>query len=290
MQDLLPWKCKIAPSLGGGFDGTPQSAWGTPLYDSVLHVENPVVFFGLYGFPDFFALWRHKGRKAILWAGSDIIHFRNGYWLDKEGSIRLPRKAISIWIAKNCESFVENIVEYQMLKEVGIESKIVPSFLGDIEKYPVSFKPSARPKIYISSGKGRQEEYGFGIIEEIAPKCRADFYLYGADWETEHENVIVRGRVEIEAMNAEIKTMQAGLRLNTMDGFSEILAKSILWGQYPISAIAYPRVETFTSKEDLIEKINKICLYENPNVDARDYYRSIINNYPWYENHHNTKA
>lgn len=290
MPNLLPWRCRTAPSLGAGFDGNAQSAWGTRPYDSVLDVNNPVVFFGLYGLPDFFALWRHKGPKAILWAGSDIIHFKNGYWLDTEGSIRLSRKPLATWISKNCENYVENIKEYQMLKEEGIEAKIVPSFLGDIDKYEVSFKPAPRPKVYISSGKDRQIEYGFGIIEEIAPKCEVDFYLYGDDWETEHDNVIVRGRLPIEAMNAEIKTMQAGLRLNTMDGFSEILAKSILWGQYPISSIAYPMIDCFTDKENLIEKLNALHLKVEPNIPAREKYREIINQYPWNEKQNNKEA
>lgn len=278
------WKCRTAPSLGGGFDGTAQTAWGTGIYDSVLDIEKPTVFFGLYGLPDFFALWRHKGRRAILWAGSDILHFVNGYWLDKEGSIRVSRKPLATWIEKNCESYVENIVEYQMLKEVGIEAKIVPSFLGDMKNYKPLFKAATRPKVYISSGKDRQEEYGFGIIEEIAGNCEVDFYLYGDEWKTEHENVIVRGRLPIEAMNAEIKTMQCGLRLNTMDGFSEILAKSILWGQYPISAIAYPLVDTFRSKEELTEKLNVLHCKLEPNLEVREKYREMINKYPWNSN------
>ncbi len=278
------WKCRTAPSLGGGFDGTPESAWGTPVYDPVIDQESSVVFFGLYGLPDFFALWRHKGPKAILWAGSDIIHFTNGYWLDLEGSIRLSRKPLATWITANCKSFVENVAEYCMLKDVGIDAEIVPSFLGNIEKYDLSYRPATRPKVYISSGKDRQKEYGFDIIEEIADKCNVDFYLYGADWETKHENVIVRGRVPIEEMNAEIKEMQCGLRLNIMDGFSEILAKSILWGQYPISAIAYPFIDTFFSKEGLITLLNGLYLKTEPNTVARDKYRENINKYPWNQN------
>jgi hypothetical protein len=284
------WRCRTAPSLGGGFDGTPLTAWGTSIYDNVLDIEKPTVFFGLYGFPDFYALWRHKGKRMILWAGSDIIHFINGYWLDGEGSIRISRKPLVTWINANCESYVENIVEYMKLKDIGIEAKIVPSFLGDINNYEESFVPANRPRVYISSGKDRQEEYGFGIIEEIAGKCDVEFYLYGAEWETKHENVIVRGRIPIEAMNAEVKTMQAGLRLNTMDGFSEILAKSILWGQYPISAIQYPLIDTFNSKEELIYKLNSLHTKTEPNTKAREHYREIINSYPWNENKNNKTA
>ncbi len=108
-----------------------------------------------------------------------------------------------------------------------------------------------------------------------------DFYLYGDTWESAHDNVIVKGRVPIEQMNEEVKGMQAGLRLNTMDGFSEILAKSVLWGQYPISAIAYPHIDTFTNKHELVTKLNELAYKTGPNKEGRDFYRGVINMYPW---------
>ncbi len=276
------WKCRLAPSLGGGFDGHPLSAWGTPMnYDPGIDSNNPVVFFGLYGFPDFYAVWRHKGRRCILWAGSDILHFMGGYWLDDKGDIRMDKTPLARWLDKNCENYVENIKEQQMLEMVGVKSTIVPSFLGDMEKYPVSYTQADRPRVYISCGKDRQVEYGFQIIEEIADKCNVDFYLYGDTWETKHPNVIVRGRIPIEAMNAEIKNMQSGLRLNEMDGFSEILAKSILWGQYPVSRIRYPKIENYESERDLIHYLNSLKMRKEPNTEARNHYREIINKYPW---------
>ncbi len=274
------WKCRTAPSLGGGFDGTPLSAWGTvPNYDP--SEEEPVIFFGLYGFPDFFALWRHKGRRAILWAGSDILHFINGYWLDEEGLIRMDNGALAKWMNLNCENYVENVVEQDLLMKCGIFASVVPSFLGNVKEYGESFIPSDRPKVYISSGKDRQEEYGFGIIERIAPFCEVDFYLYGADWTTVQPNIFVRGRIPISEMNEEVKNMQAGLRLNEMDGFSEILAKSILWGQYPISRIPYNLIDTYQTDEELISLLNNLKEKKESNREAREWYRENINKYPW---------
>ena len=52
----------------------------------------------------------------------------------------------------------------------------------------------------------------------------------------------MHGRVAQEVMNEEIKEMQGALRLTEMDGFSEILAKSILWGQWPVSLIKYSHI------------------------------------------------
>ncbi len=63
----LEWRCRYAPSLGP-LEDTPLNIWGIDKYEPTdpLHSWNPVVFFGLYGLPDFYALWRHKGKKAIL--------------------------------------------------------------------------------------------------------------------------------------------------------------------------------------------------------------------------------
>ena len=46
--DSKRWQCRVAPSLGGGFAGTPNEVWGTRDY---VEEEGPAVFFGLYGLP-----------------------------------------------------------------------------------------------------------------------------------------------------------------------------------------------------------------------------------------------
>lgn len=275
------WFCRYAPSLGA-LEETHQSVWGT--HDYECDKNAPTVFFGLYGLPDFYSLWRHKGRKAILWAGSDIKHFLNGYWLDENGQIRIEPESLAIWIDKNCENYVENEVEQQALNEIGIKSIIIPSFLGNIKNYNIEYKQSDRPCVWVSTGKDRQLEYGFGIIEEIADKCDVDFYLYGDNWDTKHSNVFVRGRIDKEKMNEEIKHMQAGLRLNEFDGCSEVICKSILWGQHPISAIKYPFVGHFNTKEELISMLNALKYKTLPNMLGREWFIKNLNNYPWNEN------
>lgn len=275
------WQHRIAPSLGA-LEDTPENIWETLSYTDKTQ---PVVFFGLYGFPDFYELWRHKGRKAILWAGSDILHFVNGYWLDERGSIKLSPKPIATWINKYCESYVENTVEQELLRSVGIESIVVPSFLGKVSNYELTYVNQKRPKVYLSCSGDNFKMYGWDVIEKIADKCDVDFYLYGSDkWRSQHKNVFVRGRIPKEQMNQEIKEMQCGLRLNTFDGFSEILAKSILWGQHPISMIKYPEIKCAEGENHLIYLLNSLKDELEPNIDARNHYLQILNNYPWYEN------
>ncbi len=276
---MTGFKCRYAPSLGA-LEDTPLNVWGTePYYYG--DEEKPCVWFGLYGLPDFYTLWRHKGKKYILWAGSDIKHFENGYWLDETGLIKLEPQPLAEWINQNCESYCENDAEYQKLLECGITSKIVPSYMGDVN-LPVSYVQSDRPCVYLSTGKDRELEYGFGIIEDIADKCNVDFYLYGSDtWTSKHSNVFVRGRVDPKVMNEEIKNMQCGLRLNEFDGFSEITAKSVLWGQYPITVIPTPEIDCAQNKDELIKLLNNLQNKKSHNTMARNYYIKHLNDFPW---------
>lgn len=275
----MKWQCRIAPSLGA-LEDTPDNIWGTKPY---LDEFQPTVFFGLYGLPDFYKLWRHKGRKAILWAGSDITHFTNGYWLDEDGRIRLDSQPLAEWINENCESYVENGIEHEALQVMNIESKIVPSFLGKIGDYDIEYKRSNRPAVYASVSGNNFAAYGWEQIEMIADRCDVDFHLYGntVEWESCHSNVFVRGRIPKEQMNEEIKHMQSGLRLNEFDGFSEILAKSILWGQHPISRIGYPHVDHFTDNDKLVALLNNLVEKRTPNTRARQYFVQTTNQYPW---------
>lgn len=274
------WQCRYAPSLGA-LEGTPEEVWGTEPY---LSEDKPTVFFGLYSLNDFFALRNHKGRKAILFAGSDITHFINGWWLDEEGRIRVEPERFAEWIQANCESYVENGVEAEALRVFGIESKIVPSFMGNVKDYEVCFTSNPRPQIYASVSGNDFALYGWEQIEMIADKVHADIHLYGnsVPWESKHSNVFVHGRIPKEQMNEEIRHMQSGLRVLEFDGASEILIKSILWCQWPISRIGYPYIDSFTTNEELIKLINALGQKTGPNLKGREYYLRNLNNYPWH--------
>lgn len=278
MQEKLKWKCRYAPSLGA-LEDTPENIWGTEEYE--FDVEDPTVFFGLYGLPDFFTLWRHKGRKCILWAGTDIIHFQNGYWLDDKGSIKLTPAPLAAWINKNCESYVENEVEKVALEKLGIESVVIPSFLGNIEDFPLSYKPSEKIRLYTSVSGNNFKQYGWDKIYKLAQdNPTVEFHLYGNTISFPipegdlFSNIFVHGRVSKEQMNADIKEMTGALRLTEFDGFSEIIAKSLLWGQWPVSLIEYPH----TLKP---ENIDMLGLAREENKKGREWILSVVNKYPW---------
>lgn len=262
------WQCRVAPSLGDGFAGTPNEVWGTVDYENDT---GPTVFFGLYGLPDFYALWRHKGRKCIFWAGSDITHFKKGYWLEDGGRIRLDKKPLVEWINKYCESYVENEVEKRELLICGITATVVPSFLGNVDEYEVNFKPNN--KYYTSVSGDNFKLYGWDMIDALADMHPdKQFHLYGnkSPWHTTMPNVFVHGRVTQEEMNNAVQKMHGALRLTKFDGFSEILAKSVLWAQRPVSLyIPYPHIEdTFVP-------------HRTPNLAGREYYKEHLNKFPW---------
>lgn len=282
----MQYACRWAPSLGE-LEETHEKVWGTKEYHGTLDTARPTVFFGLYGLRDFYALWRHNDEKHILWAGTDIQHFVNGYWLDERGDIRMKPKPLAAWIAANCTSWVENKTEAKALKKLGIKASVAPSFLGDIDAFQVCYKHSDRPKAYASVSGDNFEMYGWDIIERIAPELPwMEFHLYGntKPWKTEHPNVIVHGRVPKEQMNAEIKDMQIGLRLTAFDGFSEILAKAVLMGQYAIGRVPHPHIPSFKNDLELITKLNALKHMEKPNLKTREWYRKNLNAYPWNRN------
>lgn len=278
MQEI---KCRIAPSLGGGFAGTPEQVWGTKPYNENTDKELPCVFFGLYGLPDFYSLWRHKGKKYILWAGSDIRHLIKGYWLDEKGLIKLSSNSIAKWINQNCESWVENHVEYEALKKLGIWSSMCPSFLGDVKNYDISFKQGN--KLYASVSGNDFELYKWSEIIKLAKENQGiEFYLYGNTIPFEHNqpNVFVKGRVSQEQMDKETKEMQGSIRLLEFDGASEIVVKAMLKGQYCFSLIDYPYVN---KPSDL----HLLTSLKTANVEGRNWWRQNLNNYPWNLNFQN---
>lgn len=237
---MQKWQCRVAPSLGGGFAGSAETAWGTVPYTDPYA---PTVFFGMYGMQDVQSLYTHIGERAILWAGSDIKNFLNGYWLDAKGEYRAGTSDRIFWGARH---FVENHLEQAALRSVGIDSMVVPSFLGDVTKYPLQEIRTDKKRYYTSVSGDDFELYGWGDVHGLARKNPdTEYHLYGNNktfWVSDEvKNIFVHGRVSQEQMDEETKTMTGALRLTRFDGASEILVKSVLWGQQPLSPyIHYP--------------------------------------------------
>jgi len=273
-------KIRVAPSIGE-LERSFEEAWNLKTYNPDKDSNEATVFVGIYGLPDFYSLWRHKGKKYIFWCGSDIRHLHNGYWLDDVGDIRISSGGIAKWINLNCESWVENKVEHDTLSFLGIKSHICPSFLGDVNKIDVSYKYSEKPKLYTSVSGDDFGLYGWNDICDIADQHPGiEFHFYGNTKPFKpllnniNNNVIIHGRVSKEKMNKEIAEMQGAIRMVKFDGFSEIIAKSLLMGQWPVSSIEYPHTVP-------IREIARIKELEKPNIMGREYYLNKLNKFPW---------
>lgn len=268
----MKWQLRTSPTLGA-LEDTGDNIWHTKPY---LDEFQPTVFMGCYSLRDFITIWNHKGRKAILWCGSDIPRLTQGYWLDSEGNNRIEPEAICQWLNENCENYVENGVEHEALQTMRIESKIVPSFLGNIKDYKSVYEASDTPQVYTSVSGDDFRLYGWHKISALADQYpEIDFHLYGntIPWVDNHSNVFVHGRVAKEVMNEEIRNMQAALRLTEFDGCSEIIVKAMLWGQYAFSNISYPGV-------DSVDKLGELKNRMVPNI-YRDWWMKNLNKFPW---------
>lgn len=207
--------------------------------------------------------------------------------MEDGGGIRLDPKPLAKWLNKHCENWVENYTEAKALKKLGIKTKICPSFLGDVNKFKASYQWSDKPKLYTSVSGDDFGRYGWDKIPALAKRYpNIEFHLYGNTDQTiceielgaifgrPSENIIIHGRVPKAQMNREIRKMQGALRLIRMEGFSEIVAKSILMGQYPVSLIKYPYMLS-------INEIGKLKTLKKPNIKGREYYLKRLNKYPW---------
>ena len=277
-----------------GFREKAEKIWKLERYRFPQDIFKPVVFFGCYHIGDYFHYFVNRGKKTIVWAGSDILALKRS---------KIP------WhlLFKNAKHYCENEVEQKGLASKGISAEIKPSFLEDVNDFPVCFKPAERPQVFLSGHPEREREYGFGLVLELAHRLPdIDFHIYGVKWTNELimpyidsvdintwvkykekrvklKNVIYHGRVSPEQFNEEIRNYHCGLRLNKHDGFSEIIAKSVLMGQYPISRIKYPYIDNYETEEELITLLKELKNKKEPNLSTRQFWQIIVNNYPWME-------
>lgn len=234
-------------------DYEPWKPWR--LYEKTL-------FFGLYHWVDYVRFLIHRGPKKVIWCGADTLNLFVTRWLP----LLVRAKATHI---------CENEVERDLLKDMGIEATIQPLYFDDIESIGITYLPSTIPQVYLTAHPGREMEYGVELVEHIAEQCFVIFHIFGVEG-LSHANVIYHGKVPSKYFDEMVKHYHGALRLNSFDGFSETLAKSLLMGQYPISYIDYPFVSPVKDKNALIQALNMLHLYKEPNYTAATYYREIL--------------
>lgn len=238
------------------------------------HWNRSVVFFGLYRPSDYLKFILHRGKKTVIWCGSDIL--QAGWWY------RIIERIKAEHI---CENKLERDVLTLML---GKEVKVEPMFFGDPDKYPISFKPSKRPQVYLfaHSGHGAEIQAGLDILCRVAPNVPdVVFHVYGLEKPAIppycecSKNVLWHGVVPEDQLDEEIKNYQCHLRLHEFDGFSDGTAKSILNGGYPITRIQFPYIDSFKTEEELIKLLKKLKNKKYPNPYRKWWFDKLKNNF-----------
>jgi len=243
--------------------------WGLKQWGGIDDPEE-VLFFGMYSENDYQVFRHYKGKKSVFWAGSDITQMLK----DSE-----RRRVIKL--QKDVQHYTETEQEKQELENIGLKVYASPSFLGNVNDFPLCFKPNKRPHIYLSGHPNREQEYGFDLCKEIAKEHpEFSFHFYGVEGEN-RSNIFYHGWVSEKEFNSQIKNYQCGLRANLHDGFSEIIAKSILLGQYPISYLPYENVWKFKTKEELVGLLKRVGEQTQSNAELRNHWVKKFNNFPW---------
>lgn len=195
-------------------------------YNPQADIDKPVFFQGLYFDEDYEIFQNHKGKKTVFWNGSDVLRL-----LDSQERIHIIKQF-------PVTHFCHNKQLQDELASVGINAEIRPIFFGEIEDYPVSYKQSDKPQVYMTCNQYRENEYGIPQVLEVAKELpEIKFHIYGINGQNT-DNVIYHGWIEEDKMDKEIKDFQGVMRLNRHDGFSQTVMKAILMGQHPIKDLA----------------------------------------------------
>jgi hypothetical protein len=225
-----------------------------------VHSCDRTIFFGMYHPGDYARYLWQRGPKTVAWMGSDIRQLP-GLWAN---------------LLRRAEHICENEVEQAALEQKGIKAKVRYIFSEAVSDFPNFFTPSKRPHVWSCIRPGRELEYGLGLIKAAAAiVSEVTFHVYGIERQNE-KNVIYHGKVPNKLLNTDIRRYHCGLRLNRFDGFSEVTAKSILLGQYPITMIKYPRIDCARSPDELLLLLRALKDKDQPNP-ARVWWRNELN-------------
>lgn len=239
--------------------------------------KDPTIFFGFYHIGDYLRLLCHMGPTKIFWCGSDIKTFP---------------EIVRILMGDDVKSVCENTAEAMELMRRGIHTTIQPQLLDDPEKYQTSYVQSGRPKVWITTHPKRAKEYGVDRLYEIARQVpEVDFAIFGCGKAGVSEagttidglhfpyilkNVTLYDRFPTDEFDRWTSRMQATIRFNAFDGFSENLAKAVLRGQYAYSVIPYPDIESARDDAALIASLKELKNKSEPKVSI--YWRDTLSN------------
>lgn len=229
-------------------------------YDPQTDRNKEVFFQGLYFQEDYITFQQHLGKRVLYWNGNDVIRtLTTPHWL-------------AVILTTPAQHYCNSYWQREVWRRLGVNVKVSPIFFGDINNYPITYKKSDTPHIYMTSHTGRDREYGVDIIERVASSLpEFTFHIYGSEGKSENWNVIYHGWVEGEEMDTDIKGFQ-GCFKGGSNGIAITLMKSILLGQYPISSEKIEGVWHAPDDKSLIRMLRKLKKQEDPNHKLRAKY------------------
>jgi len=260
-----------------------ELAWRLKEWDGIDDPDKDLLFFGLYHDRDFDVFYNFEGNRHVFWCGSDILNVQKDYERQRVLKLRPETK-----------HYCENEQEAENLRSIGIEPTVIPSFLGRVSHYKLSCrmpKKGEKWKVWMCGHPSREQEYGFDQTKEMA-KIFPDieFHFYGVEKKYQGKpysssddlpNVFYHGLVKEEDLDWAIKNYHCGFRANVNDGFSEVIVKSLLLGQYCITRIPYKYTWNYETRESLIQLFNKLKNQKKPNYEPRAQLIKEINQFPW---------
>lgn len=218
-------------------------------FEPYLDPSKPALFLGTYTQNDVNAMVAHKGPGYVLWNGSDAIHLsRHPDWQAALKGLPFYHAAHHDGLATEVTNLIDRPVE------------VSPTFFHEPKDYPPSFVASKPAHFFMCTHAGRHLEYGVDAALEAFDKLPKDFHLnvYGdpPTLKSLPKNVTIRGRYPESVMDLQTKAMHGALRLNRHDGTSQIVIKSILWGQWPVITTNWDLVQSLIMDRGMMSTPN----------------------------------
>jgi FkbM family methyltransferase len=208
-------------------------------YDPKKHINQSVLFFGMYEDTEYNLLNQHKGDKYVLWGGSDV-------------DMQYVNKIKNM----NIIHFSSSLNVHKRLLNKRIESKCFLFWLTDPQLFKIT-KPEKLNKVYIYSGScsGNNWKYGKNMYMEVIKRLEnyedIEFILTEKIFPYPYNKMF-----EI------YKNCFVALRLTTKDACAATVQELSLMGIPCIhNCNNYPNTITYKSVDDIVSSIKK-C-YEN---------------------------
>jgi len=205
-------------------------------YQHYTDPTKPALFLGVYFDQDLRVFAAHTGKRYVFWNGYDVTFLGKHpeYW--HEFQIRTEHGTHRLELASELHGYMH---------ETRPPIEISPTLFAPPKQYrQVKFRYQTPLRYYMNSHIGRETEYGIPwAVEVFRDLQNHELHVFGDGNQPRSgapHNVVFHGHVSEDEMDRRTAGMHGALRLNSHDGTSQIVLKSILMGQHPIVIAGQP--------------------------------------------------